>query len=149
VRISASTFARPTTASANVRARGLSGGRTIATTSSKRIAIACESAAKPTTSASAERLDPGGAGGTTISLVPDLTRVDGLVYVIAFVPESGPLDSHTAGADVRDMILPISNDDGNGCRSFNLERLASSTSPPGRRSRCRSHMGVLVKANRR
>jgi hypothetical protein len=37
-----------------------------------------------------------------------------------------------AGADVRDTILSISNDDGNGCRSFNLELLASTVPPEER-----------------
>jgi len=65
------------------------------------------------------------AGGATISLVPDLTRVDRLVYVTAFVPEPGRSIVDIAGADVRDMIVSISHDDGNGCRSFDLELLAS------------------------
>ena len=65
------------------------------------------------------------AGGATISLVPELTRVDRLVYVTAFVPEPGRSIVDIAGADVRDMILSVSRDDGNGCRSFDLALLAS------------------------
>ena len=72
------------------------------------------------------------AGGATISLVPDLTRVDGLAYVTAFVPEPGRSIWDVAGADVRQTILAISHDDGNGCRSFDLELLAS-TVPPAER----------------
>jgi pimeloyl-ACP methyl ester carboxylesterase len=72
------------------------------------------------------------AGGATISLVPDLTRVERLVYVTAFVPEPGRSIVDIAGADVRDMILSISHDDGNGCRSFDLELLASIVPPEER-----------------
>ena len=72
------------------------------------------------------------AGGATISLVPDLTRVDRLVYVTAFVPEPGRSIVDIAGADVRQTILTISHDDGNGCRSFDLELLASIVPPAER-----------------
>ncbi len=72
------------------------------------------------------------AGGATISLVPDLTRVDRLVYVTAFVPEPGRSIVDIAGADVREMILSVSHDDGNGCRSFDLELLASIVPPEER-----------------
>ena len=65
------------------------------------------------------------AGGVTISLVPDLTRVDRLVYVTALVPEPGRSIVDITGADVREMILSVSHDDGDGCRSFDLELLAS------------------------
>lgn len=65
------------------------------------------------------------AGGATISLVPARTRVDRLVYVTAFVPEPGRSIVDIAGADVRETILSVSHDDGNGCRSFDLELLAS------------------------
>ena len=65
------------------------------------------------------------AGGATISLVPDLTHVDQLVYVTAFVPEPGRSLADTVGDDVRETILSVSLDDGDGCRSFNLELLAS------------------------
>jgi pimeloyl-ACP methyl ester carboxylesterase len=74
------------------------------------------------------------AGGATISLVPDLTRVDRLVYVTAFVPEPGRSIIDIAGEDVRQTIMGISRDDGNGCRSFDLELLAS-TVPPEERDR--------------
>jgi pimeloyl-ACP methyl ester carboxylesterase len=72
------------------------------------------------------------AGGATISLVPDLTRVDRLVYVTAFVPEPGRSIVDIAGADVRETILSVSHDDGNGCRSFDLELLASIVPPEER-----------------
>ncbi len=72
------------------------------------------------------------AGGATISLVPDLTWVDRLVYVTAFVPEPGHSILDIAGAEVREMILSVSHDDGNGCRSFDLELLAS-VAPPEER----------------
>ena len=72
------------------------------------------------------------AGGATISLVPDVTHVDRLVYVTAFVPEPGRSIADIAGADVREMILSISHDDGNGCRSFDLELLASIVPPEER-----------------
>ncbi|MCJ7451190.1 MAG: alpha/beta hydrolase [Steroidobacteraceae bacterium] len=65
------------------------------------------------------------AGGATISLVPARTRVDRLVYVTAIVPEPGHAITDTVGADVRETILSVSRDDGNGCRSFDLELLAS------------------------
>jgi pimeloyl-ACP methyl ester carboxylesterase len=72
------------------------------------------------------------AGGATISLVPGLTRVDRLVYVTAFVPEPGRSIVDIAGADVHQMILTISHDDGNGCRSFDLELLTSIVPPEER-----------------
>jgi pimeloyl-ACP methyl ester carboxylesterase len=72
------------------------------------------------------------AGGATISLVPDLTRVDRLVYVTAFVPEPGRSIIDIAGEDVRQTIMGISRDDGNGCRSFDLELLASTVPPEDR-----------------
>lgn len=72
------------------------------------------------------------AGGVTISLVPGLTRVDRLVYVTAFVPEPGRSIVDLAGVDVRETILAVSRDDGNGCRSFDLELLASIVPPEER-----------------
>ena len=72
------------------------------------------------------------AGGATISLVPSRTRVDRLVYVTAFVPEPGRSIIHLAGTEVRETILSVSHDDGNGCRSFDLELLAT-LAPPGER----------------
>jgi pimeloyl-ACP methyl ester carboxylesterase len=72
------------------------------------------------------------AGGATISLVPDRARVDRLVYVTAFVPEPGRSIVDLAGAEVREMILSVSHDDGNGCRSFDLELLASIVPPEER-----------------
>lgn len=72
------------------------------------------------------------AGGATISLVPDLTHVDRLVYVTAFVPEPGRSIIDIAGEDVRQTIMGISRDDGNGCRSFDLELLASTVPPEER-----------------
>ncbi len=72
------------------------------------------------------------AGGATISLVPNLTRVDGLVYVTAFVPEPGRSIWDIGGPEVRETILAISRDDGNGCRSFDLELLASTVPPEER-----------------
>lgn len=47
------------------------------------------------------------AGGATISLVPDRTHVDRLVYVTAFVPEPGRSIVHLAGAETREMILAV------------------------------------------
>jgi pimeloyl-ACP methyl ester carboxylesterase len=72
------------------------------------------------------------AGGATISLVPDHTRVDGLIYVTAVVPEPGRSIVDVAGVEVRETILAVSKDDGNGCRSFDLELLASLVPPEGR-----------------
>jgi pimeloyl-ACP methyl ester carboxylesterase len=72
------------------------------------------------------------AGGATISLLPDLTRVERLVYVTAFVPEPGRSVVDLAGADVLELILSVSRDDGNGCRSFDLELLASIVPPEER-----------------
>jgi pimeloyl-ACP methyl ester carboxylesterase len=72
------------------------------------------------------------AGGATISLVPELTRVDRLVYVTAFVPEPGRSIMDIAGADVLEMIMSVSHDDGDGCRSFDLELLASIVPPEER-----------------
>jgi pimeloyl-ACP methyl ester carboxylesterase len=65
------------------------------------------------------------AGGATIALVPGRTRVDRLVYVTAVVPEPGRSIVDLTGAEVRETILSVSRDDGNGCRSFDLELLAS------------------------
>ncbi len=75
------------------------------------------------------------AGGATISLVPALTRVERLVYVTAFVPEPGRAIADIAGADVRELILAVSRDDGNGCRSFDLELLVSQAPPEERAAR--------------
>lgn len=72
------------------------------------------------------------AGGATISLVPDRACVDRLVYVTAFVPEPGRSIVDLAGADVREAILAVSHDDGNGCRSFDPELLASIVPPEER-----------------
>ena len=72
------------------------------------------------------------AGGATISLLPGRTRVDRLVYVTAIVPEPGRSVFDLAGADVGETILAVSSDDGNGCRSFNMEMLAS-MAPPSER----------------
>lgn len=72
------------------------------------------------------------AGGATISLVPHLTRVDRLVYVTAFVPRPGRSIMDLAGPDVRELILTVSHDEGDGCRSFDLELLASAVSPEER-----------------
>lgn len=72
------------------------------------------------------------AGGATISLVPDLIHVDRLVYVTAFVPEPGRSIVDLAGAETRQMILAASRDDGDGCRSFDLELLASIVPPEER-----------------
>lgn len=69
------------------------------------------------------------AGGATISLVPERTRVDRLVYVTAVVPQPGRSIADVIGADVRETILSVSHDDGNGCRSFDLELLASIVPP--------------------
>ena len=65
------------------------------------------------------------AGGATISLVPGRTRVDRLVYVTAVVPEPGRSMWDVAGASVRETMLSVSRDDGNGCRSLDLEILSS------------------------
>ena len=72
------------------------------------------------------------AGGATVSLVPARIRVDRLVYVTAVVPEPGRSITDVAGADVRETILSVSRDDGNGCRSFDLEVLASLAPPEER-----------------
>jgi len=72
------------------------------------------------------------AGGATISLVPARTRVDRLIYVTAVVPEPGRSILDVVGADVRERILSVSRDDGNGCRSFDLQLLAALVPPEER-----------------
>jgi hypothetical protein len=72
------------------------------------------------------------AGGAPISLVPERTRVDRLVYVTAVVPQPGRSIVDVIGGDVRETILSVSRDDGNGCRSFNLDLLASLVPPEER-----------------
>ena len=72
------------------------------------------------------------AGGATISLVPERTHVDRLVYVTAFVPEPGRSIVDIAGAEAREVIMAVSRDDGNGCRSFDIELLASVVPPEER-----------------
>jgi pimeloyl-ACP methyl ester carboxylesterase len=72
------------------------------------------------------------AGGATISLVPTLTRVDRLAYVTAFVPEPGRSVVDIAGPHTSDTILAVSRDDGDGCRSFDFELLASIVPPEER-----------------
>jgi pimeloyl-ACP methyl ester carboxylesterase len=84
------------------------------------------------------------AGGATISLVPDQARVDRLVYVTAFVPEPGRSIVDLVGVDVRETILSVSHDDGNGCRSFDLELLASIV-PPDERG---AHLAFLKATQR-
>lgn len=84
------------------------------------------------------------AGGATISLVPGLTRVDHLVYVTAVVPEPGRSIADVVGAEVRETMLSVSLDDGNGCRSFNFEMLASLV-PPERRE---AYLAFLVATQR-
>jgi len=71
-------------------------------------------------------------GGATISLVPGRTRIERLVYVSAVVPEPGRSIADVVGDGVRETILSVSHDDGNGCRSFDLEMLASITPPEQR-----------------
>jgi pimeloyl-ACP methyl ester carboxylesterase len=72
------------------------------------------------------------AGGATISLVPGRTQVDRLVYVTAVVPEPQRSITDVVGAGVRETILSVSHEDGNGCRSFDLELLASIAPPEER-----------------
>ncbi|HEX5818446.1 MAG TPA: alpha/beta hydrolase [Gemmatimonadales bacterium] len=72
------------------------------------------------------------AGGATIALVPGRAHVDRLVYVTAVVPEPGRSIADVAGAEVRELLLAVSHDDGNGCRSFDLETLASLAPPEER-----------------
>ncbi len=72
------------------------------------------------------------AGGATISLVTGRARVDRLVYVTAIVPEPGRSLLDLAGAEARETILSVSHDDGNGCRSFDLEMLAAMAPPEER-----------------
>lgn len=72
------------------------------------------------------------AGGATIFIVPGRTRVDLLVYVTAVVPEPGHSIADVVGEGVRETILSVSRDDGNGCRSFDLEMLASIAPPEER-----------------
>jgi pimeloyl-ACP methyl ester carboxylesterase len=79
------------------------------------------------------------AGGATISLVPELARVERLVYVTAFVPEPGRSIVELAGAEARELILAVSRDDGDGCRSFDLELLAS-VAPPDERDAYRTFL---------
>ena len=47
----------------------------------------------------------------------------------AFVPEPVRSLIDVAGAEVRETILSVSRDDGNGCRSFDIELLASLAPP--------------------
>lgn len=79
------------------------------------------------------------AGGATVSLVPGQTRVDHLVYVTAVVPEPGRPITDVVGAGVRETILSVSCDDGNGCRSFDLDLLAS-LAPPEEREAYRAFL---------
>ena len=50
----------------------------------------------------------------------------------AVVPEPGRSIADVVGADVRDTMLSVSRDDGNGCRSFDFELLASLAPPEER-----------------
>ena len=86
------------------------------------------------------------AGGATISLVPGRARVDRLVYVTAVVPEPGRSMVDVVGAAVREMMLSVSHDDGNGCRSFDLEMLAS-LAPPEERDACRAFHRATQRAS--
>jgi pimeloyl-ACP methyl ester carboxylesterase len=72
------------------------------------------------------------AGGATIPLVPGRTRVDRLVYVTAVVPEPRRSIADVVGPEVRTTMLAVSRDDGNGCRSFDMELLASLVPPEER-----------------
>lgn len=72
------------------------------------------------------------AGGATISLVPHRRRVDHLVYVTAVVPEPNRSIADVVGTGALGTILGISQDDGNGCRSLDLDMLTSFAPPQGR-----------------
>lgn len=72
------------------------------------------------------------AGGATVSLVPGFTRVDRLVYVTAVVPVPGLSIIEAVGAETGETILSVSKDDGNGCRSFDFDLLASLVPPEER-----------------
>lgn len=72
------------------------------------------------------------AGGATVSLVPGFTRVDRLVYVTAVVPVPGLSIIEAVGVETGETILSVSKDDGNGCRSFDFDLLASLVPPEER-----------------
>lgn len=72
------------------------------------------------------------AGGATISLLPGRAPVDRLIYVTAVVPEPGRSIADVVGDGVRETILSVSRDEGDGCRSFDLELLASIAPPEER-----------------
>lgn len=85
------------------------------------------------------------AGGATTSLVPFHTRVDRLVYVTAVVPEPGRSIADSVGPGVRETIMAVSRDDGNGCRSFDLDLLAS-LAPPDERAAYRAFLQATQRA---
>lgn len=72
------------------------------------------------------------AGGVTISLVPEQVHVDRLVYVAGIVPEPGQSIFDVVGDEATEAIMSVSLDDGNGCRSFNIELMASMVQPEER-----------------
>lgn len=72
------------------------------------------------------------AGGMTISLVPEHAHVDRLVYVTAFVPEPGRTLIDVGGDELEETIMAVSRDDGDGCRSFDLDLLSSIVPPEER-----------------
>jgi hypothetical protein len=55
-----------------------------------------------------------------------------MVYVTAVVPEPGRTIVEAVGAEVRETILAVTRDDGDGCRSFDFELLASLVPPAER-----------------
>jgi len=66
------------------------------------------------------------------TVVGAMAGIEGLVYVTAVVPEPGRSIADVVGAGVRETMLSVSHDDGNGCRSFDLEMLASLAPPEER-----------------
>ena len=72
------------------------------------------------------------AGGATIPLAAALLPVDRLVFVAAIVPEAGQSIADALGPDVVAAIGAVTNDNGDGTRSFNLDLLASLALPEER-----------------
>jgi pimeloyl-ACP methyl ester carboxylesterase len=72
------------------------------------------------------------AGGATVALVPKLAAVARLIYVTAIVPEPGRSILEIVGPDVEAAVLDVSVDDGNGCRSFDIDKLAAMALPADR-----------------
>jgi pimeloyl-ACP methyl ester carboxylesterase len=71
-------------------------------------------------------------GGATVALAAGRIAPDRLVFAAAVVPEAGQPIFDALGPEVIGAIMPVTIDNGDGTRSFDVDLLAS-FAPPGQR----------------